>query len=60
MWTDLKDAVRGTHPDYTQGAVGRAILLLSVPMILETPKGDDMVSKDRRAIALLRRFRREG
>jgi len=36
LWTDLKDAVRGTHQDYTQGAVGRAIVLLSVPMILET------------------------
>jgi putative MATE family efflux protein len=36
LWTDLKDAVRGTHQDYTRGAVGRAIVLLSVPMILET------------------------
>jgi putative MATE family efflux protein len=36
LWTDLKDAVRGTHQDYTEGAVSRAILLLAVPMVLET------------------------
>jgi putative MATE family efflux protein len=32
---DLRDALRGTSMDYTQGSVGRAILLLSVPMMLE-------------------------
>jgi putative MATE family efflux protein len=32
---DLADAVRGTEIDYTQGAIGRAIFLLSVPMMLE-------------------------
>jgi putative MATE family efflux protein len=32
---DLRDAVRGTNMDYTQGGIGRAILLLSVPMMLE-------------------------
>jgi putative MATE family efflux protein len=32
---DLGDAVRGTEIDYTQGSLGRAILLLSVPMMLE-------------------------
>jgi putative MATE family efflux protein len=32
---DLRDAVRGTEMDYTQGSLGRAILLLSVPMMLE-------------------------
>jgi putative MATE family efflux protein len=32
---DLSDAIRGTAADYTQGSIGRAILLLSVPMILE-------------------------
>jgi len=34
--TAIWDAVRGTHHDYTQGPVGRAILLLAVPMVLET------------------------
>ena len=32
---DLRDAVRGTEIDYTQGSLGRAIVLLSVPMMLE-------------------------
>jgi len=32
---DLRDAIRGTSMDYTQGSIGRAILLLSVPMMLE-------------------------
>lgn len=35
IWRDLKDALRGTAMDYTQGSIGRAILLLAVPMMLE-------------------------
>ncbi len=35
LWRDLRDAIRGTSMDYTQGSIGRAILLLSVPMMLE-------------------------
>lgn len=34
-WTLLKQAVLGTQQDYTQGSLNRAVLLLSVPMILE-------------------------
>ena len=34
-WQQLKDAIRGTEADYTQINLGRAILLLAVPMILE-------------------------
>ena len=36
LWSDLIDAVRGTEQDYTVGPVGRALLLLAVPMVLET------------------------
>ena len=32
---DLLDALRGSERDYTEGGIGRAILLLSVPMMLE-------------------------
>jgi len=32
---DLREAVRGSQQDFTEGRLGRAILLLSVPMVLE-------------------------
>lgn len=37
IWTALRDAIRGSHTNYnyTEGSTGRAILLLSVPMVLE-------------------------
>src|SRR5262245_45098177 len=35
FWTLLKQAVRGSSQDYTEGSLGQAVFLLSVPMILE-------------------------
>lgn len=35
VWQQLKDAIRGSEADYTQIPIGKAIFLLSVPMILE-------------------------
>src|SRR5262245_3540249 len=35
IWQELKSAIRGTGADYTQIAIGRAVFLLAVPMILE-------------------------
>lgn len=32
---DLAEAIRGSEQDYTEGALGRAVLLLAVPMVLE-------------------------
>src|SRR5256885_4577980 len=34
-WTVVRDAVRGTHHDYTAGPIARAVVLLAIPMILE-------------------------
>lgn len=35
VWASLRDAVRGTRQSYTDGPIGRAIVLLAVPMVLE-------------------------
>src|SRR5579871_5982575 len=35
LWSELIEAVRGSHQDYTTGGLNRAILLLAVPMVLE-------------------------
>jgi putative MATE family efflux protein len=35
LWTSLREAIQGSHQDYTAGSLNRAILLLAVPMILE-------------------------
>jgi Na+-driven multidrug efflux pump len=35
LWADIKEAVRGSHHSYTTGPIGRAILLLAIPMVLE-------------------------
>src|SRR5262245_2541687 len=34
-WELLKQAVKGTQQDYTEGSLSKAVFLLSVPMILE-------------------------
>jgi Na+-driven multidrug efflux pump len=35
FWSILREAVRGSSRDFTQGSIGLAIFLLAVPMILE-------------------------
>lgn len=35
FWATLREAVAGSQQDFTQGSIGRAIFLLSVPMVLE-------------------------
>jgi putative MATE family efflux protein len=34
-WTVVRDAVRGIPHDYTTGSLGRGIVLLAIPMVLE-------------------------
>jgi putative MATE family efflux protein len=35
LWADLREAIRGSHQNYTEGPIGRAVVLLAVPMVLE-------------------------
>ena len=35
LWQSVREALRGSHQDYTQGSLNRSILLLAIPMVLE-------------------------
>ena len=34
-WNDARESIRGVRQDYTTGPIGRAVLLLAIPMVLE-------------------------
>src|SRR3989441_704944 len=35
LWSSVREALRGSHQDFTAGNLNRAILLLAIPMVLE-------------------------
>src|ERR1700752_3491049 len=35
FWGSIREALRGSHQDFTTGSLNRAILLLAIPMVLE-------------------------
>ena len=35
LWSTVKEAIRGSHQDFTEAPIGRAVVLLAVPMVLE-------------------------
>ena len=35
VWASLREAMRGSRQDLTEGSIGRAIILLAVPMVIE-------------------------
>jgi len=35
FWTSVREALRGSHQDFTTGSIKRAIFLLALPMVLE-------------------------
>src|ERR1039458_10151534 len=35
LWSSIREALRGSHQDYTQGNLNHSILLLAIPMVLE-------------------------
>ncbi len=34
-WAAVREAIRGSQQDFTEGSLGRAIMLLAIPMVLE-------------------------
>src|SRR5579864_5735882 len=35
LWSSIREAIRGSHQDFTTGSLNRAILMLAIPMVLE-------------------------
>jgi len=35
FWSSVREALRGSHQDYTSGSINRAIFLLAIPMVIE-------------------------
>src|SRR4026208_2549427 len=35
MWATVREALRGAHLDYTTAPVGRAVIMLAVPLVME-------------------------
>src|SRR5262245_42708553 len=35
LWSSVREAIRGSHEDFTTVGIHRAILLLAIPMVLE-------------------------
>jgi len=35
IWPSIREALRGSHQDFTSVSLNRAILLLAIPMVLE-------------------------
>ena len=35
FWSSVREALKGSHQDFTTGNLNRAILLLAIPMVLE-------------------------
>src|SRR3982751_2235072 len=35
VWRTVLEAIRGTHQDFTQTSISRAVFLLAIPMVLE-------------------------
>jgi hypothetical protein len=35
LWGTVREAVRGSHIDYKTAPIGRAVIMLAVPMVME-------------------------
>jgi len=35
LWSAIRESLRGSQRDYTKGPIGRSIIMLAIPMVLE-------------------------
>ncbi|MBV5334658.1 MAG: hypothetical protein JZU49_02505, partial [Sulfuricurvum sp.] len=35
LWANIKEAISGSDRDFTSDSIGKALLILSIPMVLE-------------------------